>query len=256
MSALALPGRRLAIVLCCALFAALAALVALGAFTGVDQYATEHWMPGLEPGATASLGDALSPIGDDRAAPDLLADAWLYPASAPLSALAVALICRLLWRRGRRTAAAWWGGGFVVGVAVELLVKHVVARPALYLTEDGVRQHVTGFDHALPSGHTLRAALLAGLVACVWPRLGKAAALWLASVLVALVLAGWHTPTDIAAGLLLACAVVLVVRERLAHDLEGRRVDRGALAAVRRHERDPRAAKPEAQPGHGARTQR
>jgi len=207
--------RRVLLVLVCGLFAALAVLVAVGAFTGVDQYATSHWMPGLEANGTTALVDSLLPFGDRRGPFDLAADAWLYPASAPVAALVFAVICGRLWARGRRVAAAWWAGALVVGTAVELLVKQLLARPALYVTHDGLRQHVTGFDHALPSGHTLRSALIAALVLSLWQRAGRAVAAWAASVSILLVVAGWHTPTDVAAGLLLAAACVLVVRGRV-----------------------------------------
>jgi membrane-associated phospholipid phosphatase len=207
--------RRLLLVLVCGLFAALAVLVALGAFTRVDQYATSHWMPGLEANGTTGLVDSLLPVGKRRGPWDLAADAWLYPASAPVAALVFLLACGTLWRRGRRVAAVWWAGALVVGTLIELVVKHVLARPALYVVDEGLRDHVTGFDHSLPSGHTLRSALIAALLLYLRPRVGRAAAAWAASVVVLLVVAGWHTPTDIAAGLLLAAACVLVVRARV-----------------------------------------
>jgi membrane-associated phospholipid phosphatase len=219
--------RRFSIALLCFLFAALAVLVALGAFAGTDQYATGHWMPGLDPNGTTSLVDSLLPVGDRRDVFDLLADAWLYPASAPVTALIFALVCRGLWFDGRRTAAAWWAGALVAGTAVEILVKHVLARPALYVLDDGIRRHVTGFDQSLPSGHTFRSALIAALVLSLWPRLGRAVAGWAASVAILLVVAGWHTPTDIAGGLLLAALCALVVHERVPA------LTRSSLAAAR-----------------------
>jgi len=208
--------RRLSIVLVSALFAVLAVLVALGSLTGVDQYATRHWMPGLQANATTGIVDVLLPFGNRRDVFNLFADAWLYPASAPAAALIFALACHGLWVSGRRTAAVWWAGALVAGSVVEVFVKHVLARPALYVLDDGIRVHVATFDHALPSGHTLRSALIAALVYWLWPRLGWAVAAWAATVPVLLVLAGWHTPTDVAAGLLLAGVCVLAVRDRVA----------------------------------------
>ena len=96
-----------------------------------------------------------------------------------------------------------------------------------------------GFDHSLPSGHTIRSFLIAAVVLVLSARLGRAAAVWAASVVPILVVAGWHTPTDVAAGLLLAAALAL-----LAHDLERPRVDDRARASALRHDRQPRALEP------------
>jgi membrane-associated phospholipid phosphatase len=235
VATLAALRRRLVLLLLCLAFAALAALVAAGAFTGVDQYATTHLMPGLEPSKPGTVFDALLPIGDRRDVWNVAADLWLYPASAPLSSAIVGIACAALWRRGRRDAARLWGAAFVAGTAIEIVVKELLERPALYAVVYGSREHVVGFDHALPSGHTIRSFLLAAVVLAVWPRLGRAAAAWAATVAPILVVAGWHTPTDVLAGLLLAAALAL-----LAHDLERPRVDDGAGLPGLRHDREPR----------------
>ncbi len=230
--------RRRSIVLFCAAFAVLAALVAAGAFMWIDQYAVTHLMPGVEPGDAGSLLDALLPVGRRRGFWDLAADLWLYPASAPLSAAIVVLACLTLRRRGRRRAALLWGLAFVAGTAIEILVKELLERPELYVVVDGRREHVAGFDHALPSGHTIRSFLVAAVLLAVWPRLGRVAAAWAATVAPILVFAGWHTPTDVAAGLLLAAALAL-----LAHDLERAGVDHRRAPAPRHH-REPRPVEP------------
>jgi membrane-associated phospholipid phosphatase len=85
-------------------------------------------------------------------------------------------------------------------VAVEFVIRHVLTRPALY--RDGV--HVTAFDSSWPSGHALRCALVAAVLAAVWPRARTAIVAWLVAAAVLLELAGFHTPTDVAGGLLLA----------------------------------------------------
>ena len=107
-------------------------------------------------------------------------------------------------------AAAWrlrsatWLALLVASVAVELVFRHTLTRPALY--RHGV--HLVAFDTSWPSGHALRSAILAAALAAAWPRLRVALFVWLTAVAVLLELAGFHTPTDIAGGLLLAAAAV------------------------------------------------
>ena len=71
--------------------------------------------------------------------------------------------------------------------------------------------HVTGFDHSLPSGHTLRALVVALALACVW-RAGRLAFLWAATVPVSLVVTGDHVPTDVLAAALLFVAAAAALR--------------------------------------------
>ena len=134
------------------------------------------------------------------------------PGQVVLSFLLVAAAARRLWRHGRREAALCWTAAWLLAVVVELVFRHTLVRPALY--RHGV--HLTGLDMSWPSGHALRAALVAAALATAWPRLRVPLAIWLAAVVVLLVLAGFHTPTDVAGGLLLATAAVAgaVVLER------------------------------------------
>ena len=85
-------------------FAALAVLVATGSLDGLDRFAVDHLMPGLEPRNSGKprLLDALSPVGRQRGPFHFAADAWLYPASVPVSGLVVAVAAAALWRRGAR----------------------------------------------------------------------------------------------------------------------------------------------------------
>jgi membrane-associated phospholipid phosphatase len=64
--------------------------------------------------------------------------------------------------------------------------------------------HVRGFDQSYPSGHTLRTALVAATAWRLRPRLAPLLALWLAAAAALLVAGGWHVPSDVAGGLLLA----------------------------------------------------
>jgi membrane-associated phospholipid phosphatase len=113
--------------------------------------------------------------------------------------------------------AAWklrdvtWIAAWVAAVAVELVFRHAMTRPALY--RHGV--HLVAFDTSWPSGHALRSAIVVAALVAAWPRLRVPLLVWLAAVAVLLELAGFHTPTDVAGGLLLASAVVALVRSGL-----------------------------------------
>ena len=188
-------------------FAALAVAVAAGAFTGLDQWAVDHLMPGGSfTGGEPSLLDALVPLAGTRwdSAWSVLVNVVAAPASF-LVALAI-----VTWR------SRALGALLVAAVAVETLCKEVLARPELH---HGAR-HIVAFDDSFPSGHTLRAVIVAGALASPW------AGVWAAAAIVLLQLAGWHTPTDIAGGLLLG-ASALLARGRAARALRGRRLARG-----------------------------
>jgi len=122
------------------------------------------------------------------------------PGQAVVSLLLVVAAARRLWTRRRVEAAAAWVAAFVLAVAVEVVFRHALTRPALY--RGGV--HLVAFDTSWPSGHALRCALVAAALAAASPRLRILLGIWLAAVVVLLELAGFHTPTDIAGGLLLA----------------------------------------------------
>ncbi len=174
----------------------LAALTGILAATGVlrrgDQYAVDHLMPWLEvrhhPFVT--IGALTVPSFDPPAANTAL-ELWTYPA-AFLPSLLVVLVAG--WRLARRDAIVWCSLWFA-GNAIELAGKLALRKPDLYHHT----LHVAAFDTSLPSGHTIRALILAGAVACVW-RSGRFALIWGATVPVALVVEGAHTPSDVLAG--------------------------------------------------------
>ncbi|HZQ82045.1 MAG TPA: phosphatase PAP2 family protein [Gaiellaceae bacterium] len=183
-----------------AAFLATAVLVQAGALAFVDRYAARHWMPWFEPRHQAvTLGSVtvLQPRGPALAK---LLEVWIYPASVVVSAVIVVLAAWALRRRGETRAALTWCALWVAANAIELLGKELVSRPALYV--DGVRAH--GFAHSLPSGHTLRSLVVAAAIAYTWPRIAPYALAWAVTTLVVLVPLGWHTPTDIAAGVFAA----------------------------------------------------
>ena len=209
------PRLLLALVLAAA-FAGLAVAVARSdTVYRADEWSVRHVMPGLDPyGRPPSPEQAIVPLRHTgiggRKAVRAVADVWTLPASAGVSALLFAAGAFLLWRRDRRVAAAVWVGAWLVGNAVELLCKHTLDRPPLYGYDTGRAIHVQGFDRSYPSGHTLRAVLLAALVTALWPRLRWWGLGWAAVALLALLLAGFHAPTDIAGGILLAGLLVVL----------------------------------------------
>jgi membrane-associated phospholipid phosphatase len=191
-------SRRSTALLACA-FAALATLVAAGAFTQVDQWAVDHLMPGASfHNEGGGLLEGLVPLlhSNWSSGYSIAANIVTLPASFLIS-LAIAYAC------SRSLAAA-----LIAAVAVEVLCKEVLARPSLY---DG-SFHIAPFDSSFPSGHALRAVIVAAAIAWRWPRSRPLAAAWAVVSLVLIQLAGWHTPTDIAGGVILAGLALLGAR--------------------------------------------
>jgi len=179
-------------------------LVASGALNGFDQWACDHLMPFAQrPGAPPTTLDSLVPLyhGDWHPAGAAVAQIVTLPGQVVVSFLLVALVA---WRLRAPAWIAVWVGT----TGLEFLCKHVLTRPALY--RDGI--HATAFDASWPSGHALRSALVAAVLAAAWPRARTALAVWLVAVAVFLELAGFHTPTDVVGGLLLALVGVTAAR--------------------------------------------
>jgi membrane-associated phospholipid phosphatase len=190
-----------------AAFAALAVAVSAGAFTGLDQWAVNHLMPGAHfRGGQPSLLDALVPLAGTH---------WssgLSVAAAVVAAPASFLVALALTAWRSRPLAAM----VVLGTAAETLCKHVLTRPELH---HGTT-HIVAFDDSFPSGHSLRIVLVAAAFASPY------AIAWAVAAIVLIQLAGWHTPTDIAGGVLLALLALACARR-----LRGRRLARGRAGA-------------------------
>ena len=189
---------RLSTALLACAFAALAALVAAGRFTRVDQWAVDHLMPGAKAGNRGGdLLDGLVPLlHANWNSAYAIANIVTLPASF-LVALAIAFAySRVL------------GAMLLAAVAVEVLCKELITRPALYSKSF----HVAAFDSSFPSGHALRTVIVAAAVAWTWPRARGLAVAWAIASLALLELAGWHTPTDIAGGMLLGALALLGAR--------------------------------------------
>ena len=189
-------------------FALLVALVSAGVFTRADRYAVLHLMPWLEPSSssqlirprTALLPDTRSTLGGTLVA------LWTYPASPLISGLLVAVCAYVLERRGRRHLAVAVIALWVGANAVELIAKAAIARPSV---------GVSAYRHSFPSGHTVRACIVAAVVAWTWRRAGRAAAAWALTIPFALVALGDHTPTDVVGGLLLSAFLIAAAQAAL-----------------------------------------
>ena len=154
------------------------------------------------PGEARSLTEAVVPLLHSPFHPVGVGVTQIVtlPGQVLISFALVLLASRRLWRQGRVEAAVAWPAAWLLASAVELVFRHTLTRPNLY--RDGV--HLVGFDTSWPSGHTLRAALVAAALASAWPRLRVPLAVWFVAVIVLLETAGFHTVTDVAGGLVLA----------------------------------------------------
>ena len=172
-----------------AAFLALAALIQATDFDRVNSFAVDH----------------LQPWAGGKGHPRLnnLADLVVSPAAPATTVVLIGLGALYLWARGRRRAALAWPAALLMAFAVEILGKVVVS------------QHRSGawhgfgltFDSSFPSGHMLRAILLAGAATAVWHALRLPTACWCAAVAVCLLISGFHLPTDIAGGALAGLAL-------------------------------------------------
>jgi membrane-associated phospholipid phosphatase len=213
-----------------AAYAALAGLVASGAATGLDQWAATHAMPGAgAPGPPPTFVESLVPLwhADLGGALNGVAQVVTLPGQVLVSLALVTLAAAVLRRRRRPETAAALVAAWALGTALEVVCKRALARPEL--TRHGI--HLEAFDNSWPSGHTLRCVLVAAALAAAWPRARAALAAWLVAALALLELAGFHTPTDVAGGLLLAALLLLAVRELEGSALLRRRAGRAPRRA-------------------------
>jgi membrane-associated phospholipid phosphatase len=111
---------------------------------------------------------------------------------------------------GRRAAALVLV--YLLANAIEELTKSTLTRPALH---HGTL-HLASLDSSYPSGHTIRAVIVAAGVALARPSLRLFAAAWAAAAAAMLEVGGFHVPSDIAGGLLLATALLTASAATLA----------------------------------------
>ncbi len=177
---------------CAAAFAALAGLVAAGELNGIDQWAIDHLMPGARPGTgKQTFAGAVIPFWHVHwhGVVHVVSEIVTVPASFTPATVLVAIACLRL--DGRVVVAA----AYVVGNLVEIVTKWALTRPALT---------VSSFDNSYPSGHTIRAVLLTACVCAAWPRLRELALAWLVAAIAFIEIGGFHVPSDVAGGLLIA----------------------------------------------------
>lgn len=193
-------------------FAVLTGLVAAGKLTSVDQYAVDHLMPALAPGQREGNGyrGLFLPFSSNTNWWSKLLDTWVYPCSVLISGILLLGVLVVLWRRGRAVAGLTWVGAWVVGNGIEVVGKGLVSRPALYGSTDHVRIHVTAFDQAFPSGHSIRCVIVAGAIVFVWRRLAPPVFVWALLVAPALVFTAAHTPSDVVGGGLIGVMLLLL----------------------------------------------
>jgi membrane-associated phospholipid phosphatase len=189
-------------------------LVAAGTLTSLDQWGCDHLMPlaGGTAGGAPSLLESLIPLYHASWHPVGVAVAQVVTLPGQVL-ISFALVAFGAWRLREPVWVAAWVGA----TGLEFLLRQTLTRPALY--RDGV--HITAFDSSWPSGHALRCALVAAVFAVAWPRARTALAAWLVSSALLLELAGFHAPTDVVGGLLLAllagCAVAAARVRALRH---------------------------------------
>jgi membrane-associated phospholipid phosphatase len=185
---------------------ALALLVDSGHLASLDRFARAHLSP-LQAGPLGrGRGEPLQLIGGAT-------DALISVAGIAVSLLLMALAARRLVAAGRRRAALLWASALTVAFVVELAGKALVdqSRPDSRVICHGLG--AGGFDSSFPSGHALRAMVLAGAAAMIWPHLRRrfvAAALATAA---AVQLNGIHPLSDVVAGVLAGTALWLAVEE-------------------------------------------
>lgn len=188
---------KLSQALSAAAFAALAGLVAAGALTGLDQWACDHLMPfaGSPLGGPPSFLESLVPLFHATWQPAGVAMTQIVTLPGQVL-IALAIVAVGAWK----LRAPVWVAVLLAATIVEVTIRYVLTRPALY--RDGV--HLRAFDSSWPSGHALRCVIVAVVIASAWPRARAAVVTWLVASVVLLEIAGFHTPTDVAGGLLLA----------------------------------------------------
>jgi membrane-associated phospholipid phosphatase len=164
----------------------------------------------VQTGATATFDRRLEP----HVAP--LADGdWniLVIVADPVVTVAIFAAGFIVLRRRGRSGAAWaWCLALAAGMAIEVLFKAVVEQIP-FAAEERVLD-LFSLTHTYPSGHAMRAVLLAGLGVALVPRLAR---LWIACagfVAVWVVVSGMHLVTDAMGGVLLGCTLVAAVNCR------------------------------------------
>ena len=172
-----------------AAFVVLGVLVQATDFDRLNSFAIHHLEP-LAPGHGYALLSGL-------------AEAVVSPGAPLASAVIIAGAAGMLWIRGLRREAVAWALTLPAAIMVEIVCKLLI------------QQHRSGvwqgfgltFDSSFPSGHMLRAILIAGILSALWPALRVWLGVWCGAVAVSMLLTGFHLPTDIAGGIMAGMAL-------------------------------------------------
>jgi membrane-associated phospholipid phosphatase len=188
----------------CAAVAMLAVLVDRGSLASLDHAARSH----LSPLQAGPAGRARSGVLQLIAG---ATDAVISAAGIAVSLILATLGLRRLARSGRPRLALLSASALAAGFAIELAAKAAVhqQQPDHRVICRGLG--AGGFDASFPSGHALRAVLLAGIGAALWPHLQRRFVLSALAVALALQVNGIHPLSDIVAGLLTGAALWLAV---------------------------------------------
>lgn len=188
-------------------------VVAAGGFTRFDQFSLDHFMPWLVPGNPPSGGHQgfWQPFRFHTPNWQKLLDLLTYPCSLLLSGIVVAVAAAVLWPRLGPVAALAPAGAWVAGNAIEVFLKEIVVRPAVYGVAGGVRTHVVTFDDSFASGHMLRGIIVAYTLTLLWSGASPWVWVWAALVGPALVLESAHTPSDVIGGALIGLLLLVPV---------------------------------------------
>ena len=164
----------------------------------------------VDTGVTAGLdrygADNLSPLADSS---------WslLTSAADPFVTAAVFGAAFLVLRSRGATAAAWaWVAALAIGLLVEVVCKAAVDQIA-FSPEERIFD-LFSLAKSFPSGHAMRAVLLAGVGTAVAPRYARIWIAYATFVGVWVVVSGMHLVTDAIGGVLLGAALVTAVNCR------------------------------------------
>ncbi len=142
--------------------------------------------------------------------PDLPASILVLLGNAEVVIPSVAVVASLLFLKNRRSgiAAMWLAAGLGAASLLAVTLKYVIVHPGppAYFERPEVAFGLhLGTPYSFPSGHTLRATLLAGTALRTSRRLAGVLVL---SMMLALVYTGGHWLSDVLGGLCLGWALI------------------------------------------------
>jgi membrane-associated phospholipid phosphatase len=200
------------------LLLALAVTVDAGWAAGLDQWSVDHVMPYQDhpTGEPSPFDRATSPLAAVRNSANSTGTRFLFALTIPVGPVPGVLLvgtgAAVLIRRGRRKSAAAWCGVVAAALVAEAAIKHLVERPLLHKIDPSTHVALPAdtFTRSFPSGHTIRAVILAGLVVELAPQFAYLAFTSAGITSVLTVLLTMHTPTDVVGGALLGFILLVI----------------------------------------------